>query len=144
MRNLLLTILLLGGPVIADSPSTESSDNPTPQAPEQTNEATSTSPTPVVDGEGDVEATDYGTFNLNARDIELTQILEMLSEVSHRNILAGRDVTATVSVNLYDVTFDEALTAVLEVAGCAAIDEGNFAGASRCIGGNCLIGPSLP
>ncbi|MBT5381562.1 MAG: hypothetical protein HOL13_01830, partial [Phycisphaerae bacterium] len=79
MRNLLLTILLLGGPVIADSPSTESSDNPTPQAPVQTNEATSTSPAPVVDGEGDVEATDYGTFNLNARDIELTQILEMLS-----------------------------------------------------------------
>jgi len=126
MRNLLLTVLLLSGPVIADAPSTESSDNPAPQAPEQTNEATPVSPAPVADGEGDVEATDYGTFNLNARDIELTQILEMLSEVSHRNILAGRDVTATVSVNLYDVTFDEALKAVLEVADCASIEEGSF------------------
>ncbi|MCP4759200.1 MAG: hypothetical protein GY876_07050 [Planctomycetes bacterium] len=77
-------------------------------------------------GNADVAATEYGTFNLNARDIDLTQILEMLSEVSHRNILAGRDVTATVSVNLYDVSFDEALTAVLEVGDCASIEEGNF------------------
>jgi len=74
----------------------------------------------------DVEATDYGTFNLNARDVALTQILEMLAEVSHRNILAGSDVNATVSVNLYDVTFEEALQAVLAVGDCDAIEEGNF------------------
>lgn len=75
---------------------------------------------------GDVQATDYGTFNLNARDIALSQILEMLAEVSQRNILAGNDVNASISVNLYDVTFEEALHAVLEVGGCASIEEGNF------------------
>jgi type IV pilus assembly protein PilQ len=126
MRNLLLTVLLLSGPVIADAPSVASSDNPIIQAPELANESIPTTSPAAIDEAGAVEATDYGTFNLNARDIELTQILEMLSEVSHRNILAGRDVTATVSVNLYDVTFDEALAAVLEVGGCAALDEGNF------------------
>jgi len=82
--------------------------------------------TPVDAEPADVEATDYGTFNLNARDVELTQILEMLSEVSRRNILAGSDVSATISVNLYDVTFDEALEAVLAVGDCGSIEEGNF------------------
>ncbi|MCH2143025.1 MAG: hypothetical protein MK077_08530 [Phycisphaerales bacterium] len=84
------------------------------------------SPRVATEGDSDVEATDYGTFNLNARDIPLTQMLEMLSEVSQRNILAGPDVTSSVSVNLYDVTFDEALKAVLDVGGCASIEEGNF------------------
>jgi len=121
MRILFLAVLLLCGPAVAVAPVVGSSDNPPPAPLDDT-------PKPSAEGveDGDVEATDYGTFNLNARDIDLTQILEMLAEVSHRNILAGRDVTATVSVNLYDVTFDEALAAVLEVADCASLEEGNF------------------
>ncbi len=133
MRTLLFTVLLLSGLAVAGAPDGGSSDNSlvaaaeSPAAPpEATPPGAETTPAEVVEGDADVEATDYGTFNLNARDIELTQILEMLSEVSRRNILAGRDVTATVSVNLYDVTFDEALAAVLEVADCASLEEGNF------------------
>ena len=133
MRTLLFTVLLLSGLAVAGTPDGGSSDNSlvaaaeSPAAPpEATPPGAETTPAEVVEGDADVEATDYGTFNLNARDIELTQILEMLSEVSRRNILAGRDVTATVSVNLYDVTFDEALAAVLEVADCASLEEGNF------------------
>ena len=130
MRNLFLTVLLLCGLVVADALADAPSDNPPPAAAEQfvnvPDSPAEPSPTEAAQADADVEATDYGTFNLNARDIDLTQILEMLSEVSHRNILAGRDVTATVSVNLYDVTFDEALAAVLAVADCASLEEGNF------------------
>ncbi|MDP6986619.1 MAG: hypothetical protein QGG74_01120 [Phycisphaerales bacterium] len=132
MRTLFLTVLL-SGTTLAGGSYAQSSDNPPVAAVESPAAAAEavppgveTPPAEVIEGDADVEATDYGTFNLNARDIELTQILEMLSEVSHRNILAGRDVTATVSVNLYDVTFDEALAAVLEVADCASLEEGNF------------------
>ncbi len=117
MRTQILAVLVWSGVAVA-----------APQAPPPSdNDAAGAVEAPASDAATvDVAATDYGTFNLNARDIDLTQILEMLSEVSHRNILAGRDVTATVSVNLYDVTFEEALQAVLEVADCASIEEGNF------------------
>ncbi len=118
MRKQILALLLLCGAAMAAPEPSGASDNDQPAAEDSVAAADL--------GSADVAATDYGTFNLNARDIDLTQILEMLSEVSHRNILAGRDVTATVSVNLYDVTFEEALKAVLEVADCASIEEGNF------------------
>lgn len=117
MRTQILALLMTCAAAVAAQDTPAASDNDPSGAPE---------PVAADTGAADVAATDYGTFNLNARDIDLTQILEMLSEVSKRNILAGRDVTATVSVNLYDVTFDEALKAVLEVGGCAAIEEGNF------------------
>ncbi|MDP7070063.1 MAG: hypothetical protein QF561_01805 [Phycisphaerales bacterium] len=120
MRTQMLAVLICCAASLGDGPGGDVSDI---QAEEPV--ATSTMAMPM-EGEPDVAATEYGTFNLNARDIELTQILEMLSEVSHRNILAGRDVTATVSVNLYDVSFEEALAAVLEVGDCDAIEEGNF------------------
>jgi type IV pilus assembly protein PilQ len=130
MRYQLLAVLLLCGAASAEPAVVDASDNPSDAAAETAGvdqpPPPALPPTEVKAGDADVAATDYGTFNLNARDIDLTQILEMLSEVSHRNILAGRDVTATVSVNLYDVTFDEALKAVLEVADCASIEEGNF------------------
>jgi type IV pilus assembly protein PilQ len=155
MRLLLPAVIVLTSPVLGQSGDPAPTDNPpvaqspveevqveTPPTPVA--DATETSPSSppasfdstlseaddggriVTEGDSDVEATDFGTFNLNARDIDLTQILEMLSEVSQRNILAGPDVTSTVSVNLYDVTFDEALHAVLEVGGCASLKEGNF------------------
>ena len=135
MRNQILAVMLLCGVASAQTAVVDASDNSPDLAAEtagvdqpmpQVAPPNEPEPVEVQEGEADVAATDYGTFNLNARDIDLTQILEMLSEVSHRNILAGRDVTATVSVNLYDVTFEEALKAVLEVAGCASIEEGNF------------------
>ncbi len=135
MRMQILAVMLLCGAASAQTAVVDASDNSPDLAAEtagvdqpvpQVASPNEPEPVEVQEGEADVAATDYGTFNLNARDIDLTQILEMLSVVSHRNILAGRDVTATVSVNLYDVTFDEALKAVLEVGNCASIEEGNF------------------
>jgi len=123
MRNQMLFVLICCTAALGNEPGSDVSDI---QAGEAAGAESAVNETEFVEGAADVAATDYGTFNLNARDIDLTQILEMLSEVSHRNILAGRDVTATVSVNLYDVSFDEALSAVLEVAECDAIEEGNF------------------
>ena len=57
---------------------------------------------------------EFGTVDLVVRDAELSGLLEMLSVQSHRNIIAGKGVSGTVSANLYDVTFNEALDAILE------------------------------
>jgi type IV pilus assembly protein PilQ len=76
--------------------------------------------------EHDVEVTSFGTVDMAVHDADLVQILEMLSIQSQKNIIAGRDVSATVTANLYDVTFEEALDAILRVNGYGYVEEGSF------------------
>lgn len=74
----------------------------------------------------DVEVTSFGTVDMAVHDADLVQVLEMLSIQSQKNIIAGRDVSATVTANLYDVTFEEALDAILRVNGYGYVEEGSF------------------
>jgi type IV pilus assembly protein PilQ len=74
----------------------------------------------------DVKVTDYGTVTLTVKDTDLSQVLEMLAIQSRKNIIAGPDISATVSANLYDVTFYEALDAILRINGYGYMEEGNF------------------
>jgi type IV pilus assembly protein PilQ len=68
----------------------------------------------------------FGTVDLVVNETEVSQVLEMLAIQSQKNIIASNSVTGTVSANLYDVTFNEALEAILRVNGFAYIEEGNF------------------
>jgi type IV pilus assembly protein PilQ len=68
----------------------------------------------------------FGTVDLVVNETEVSQVLEMLAIQSQKNIIASNSVTGTVSANLYDVTFNEALDAILRVNGFAYIEEGNF------------------
>jgi type IV pilus assembly protein PilQ len=80
-------------------------------------------------GSGDDESvtvTDYGTVTLAVQDTDLAQVLEMLSIQSQKNIITSKNVSATISANLYDVTFYEALDAILKVNGYDYREEGNF------------------
>ncbi|MDP7005302.1 MAG: hypothetical protein QF718_03730 [Phycisphaerales bacterium] len=87
---------------------------------------------PVVDKsiieETDVEVVmdEFGTVDLVVNETEVTQVLEMLAIQSRKNIIASNNVTGAVSANLYDVTFNEALDAILRVNGFGYIEEGNF------------------
>ena len=74
----------------------------------------------------DIVSDDFGTFDLVLDETEVTQVLQMLSIQSEKNIIASNSVTGTVSANLYDLTFNEALDAILRVNGFAYIEEGNF------------------
>jgi type IV pilus assembly protein PilQ len=74
----------------------------------------------------DVNVTDYGTVDLAVQDTDLTQVLQMLSIQGKKNIITSKSVSATVTANLYDVTFYEALKAILEVNGYTFYEEGNF------------------
>ena len=77
-------------------------------------------------GGPEVSVTDYGTVDLAVQDTDLAQVLEMLSIQGRKNIITSRNVSATVSANLYDVTFYEALDAILTVNGYGYVEEGNF------------------
>lgn len=81
-------------------------------------------------GEGSAEqgvkVTDYMTVDIFVQDEELANVLQMLSLQSRKNIIASKDVSASVTANLYGVTFYEALDSVLHVNGYGYIEKGNF------------------
>src|SRR5579884_4224858 len=62
----------------------------------------------------------------NAQDLDINQALHFLSLQSKRNIIASKEVRGTVTVNLYNVTFQEALDAILKPNGFDYIEKGNF------------------
>jgi len=79
--------------------------------------------TPNALAEG-VVCTD-GRLTINVDDIEIAQLLRMLSVKRRVSIAAGPGVSGTVSINLYDVTFEEALRSILDVSGCTATYRGD-------------------
>jgi type IV pilus assembly protein PilQ len=60
-----------------------------------------------------VAVTDRGTVRMHVADLPLSTVLHMLSLEGQRNIIASPNVKGTVTANLYDVTFEEALEAIL-------------------------------
>lgn len=75
---------------------------------------------------GNVKVTDDLLVDLHVQDEDLGKILQLLSIQSQRNIIASQNVSATVTANLYSVTFYEALDAILGVNGYGYIERGNF------------------
>lgn len=74
----------------------------------------------------DIHVSPEGRVELHVRNLDLGSVLQMLSMQSRKNIVASKKVTGTVTANLYDVTFAEALTAILESNGAGWRERGNF------------------
>lgn len=62
-------------------------------------------------------ANDLVTMSL--RDVELAEAMEMLSRTREVNILLGDSVEATVTINLYDIALEDAISAIASAAGYA-------------------------
>lgn len=60
-----------------------------------------------------VRLTDSGLLDLHVRDMELSTLLEMLSYQAKANIVSSTKVSGRVSANLYAVSLEQALDAVL-------------------------------
>lgn len=73
-----------------------------------------------------VNVSDTGLVEMHVNDASLPQVLRMLSLQSQKNIIASKDVTGTVTANLYDVTVHEALDAILKANGYVYQEKGNF------------------
>ncbi len=73
-----------------------------------------------------IEVDDFDTFNIQVQDTDLAQVLQMLALQSERNVIASRNVSAVISANLFDVTFYEALDAILKPNGFRWVEEGKF------------------
>lgn len=59
----------------------------------------------------------HGTLNFRAKGVPITAALELLALETKRNIVAGTDVSGTISLNLFDVTFDQAIAAMTQAQG---------------------------
>jgi len=81
---------------------------------------------PASGQNGGVAVDDFGTVDIAVQDTDLAQVLQMLSLQSRKNIITSRRVSARITANLYDVTFKEALEAILHVNGYGYIEQGNF------------------
>ena len=68
---------------------------------------------PISGMQTEVTVDGNGRVNLFVEDAALSTVLRMLAVQSGRNIIASPGVTGSVTANLYEVTFDEALQAIL-------------------------------
>ncbi len=75
---------------------------------------------------GAVGVSDYDLVDLHVNNEDLGNILQLLSIQSQRNIISSDDVQASITADLYGVTFYEALDSILHVNGYGYIEKGNF------------------
>ncbi|MBU0617757.1 MAG: secretin and TonB N-terminal domain-containing protein, partial [Planctomycetes bacterium] len=66
-----------------------------------------------------VSATEGGLLEVHVRDTEIATVLEMLSYQSRSNIVTTKSVKGTISANLYGLTLEQALDAILTPNGYA-------------------------
>lgn len=73
-----------------------------------------------------VKVSAHDTVDITVQDTDLAQVLQMLSIQSQKNIIVSKSVSGTVTANLYNVTFYEALDSILRVNGYGYFEQGNF------------------
>lgn len=70
--------------------------------------------------------TNTGLLQLHVREADLAAVLRLLSQEEQVNIVAGPGVSGTVTADLYNVTLEEALTAILRSQGLMFERHGKF------------------
>ncbi|MBY0308822.1 MAG: hypothetical protein K2Q09_08780, partial [Phycisphaerales bacterium] len=73
-----------------------------------------------------VKVSERNTVDLHVKDEDLVSVLEMLSISAQKNIIVSKNVSGKVTMNLWGVSFYEALDALLHANGFAYVEKGNF------------------
>ncbi len=73
-----------------------------------------------------VKVSEHLTVDMQLNDESLANVLQMLAIQSQRNIIAGKNINATITASIYGATFFEALDAILHANGYGYIEKGNF------------------
>ncbi len=73
-----------------------------------------------------VSVSALGMIDLHVKDLDVTQLLQLLSLQSKRNIIASRNVAGVISADLYNVDFYDALDALLTPNGFGYRERNNF------------------
>jgi len=81
---------------------------------------------PGVEVQESVRVSRPGTFEIHVQGADLRGVLQLLSTQGRKNIVATKEVTGTVTADLYGVTFQQALEAVLEASGFVYREKDGF------------------
>lgn len=83
---------------------------------------------PMAGGNAQAQVTvgEHNQVDLHVKDEDLVNVLELLAMQTERSIVVSKNVSARVTASLYDVTFNDALDAILHVNGFGYIEQGNF------------------
>jgi type IV pilus assembly protein PilQ len=73
-----------------------------------------------------VSVSETGAVEIHVNDTNVLEVLRLLSLQSRKNIIASKNVTGSVTANLYNVTVHEALDAILQSNGYVYREKGNF------------------
>jgi len=68
--------------------------------------------------EPEVQISPRGTIELHVADADLSTVLKTLSRQSRKNIIAAKDVSGKVTADLYDLTLEQTLDAILKANDC--------------------------
>ncbi len=80
-----------------------------------------------ANGNRSYSITKPGTFDeAHFKDADLRGVLRLLSVEGRRNIVASNDVSGRITADFYNVTFDEALDAIMRATGYVYEKRGNF------------------
>jgi len=80
---------------------------------------------------GELTVSAAGLFDVHLRDVSLSDAMRLLSLRAQRNIIVADGATTKVTADLYQVSFDEALQALLTPSGYTWIPQGKFVYVSR-------------
>ena len=73
-----------------------------------------------------VEMTAEGNFDLSVQGADLRMVLRQLSRQARKNIIVSKSVEGKANLDLYGVTMQEALEAILKSNDLVSVEEGNF------------------
>ena len=97
-----------------------------PAPPPGADEEAPQSPPSSDELQGSVDVDEHELVELHVQDEDLAAVLQLLAIRSQRNIIAGPNVSSTVTADIFGATFYEALDAILHPAGYGYIEQGNF------------------
>ncbi|MCM8793561.1 MAG: secretin and TonB N-terminal domain-containing protein, partial [Candidatus Omnitrophica bacterium] len=75
---------------------------------------------------GEITETPSGNLTMTFKDADLLTVLELLGRKGGVNIIAGKEVSGTVTVKLVDVPWEKALKAILKINNLGYEREGNI------------------
>lgn len=104
----------------AAQPEQATAQPPTSRAPKTTPDAAAEQPP------ADASAFHGQRISLDFHNSELTNILRAIAEVSELNIVAGDDVSGTITIRMQEVPWDQALDVILKVKGLVKQRDGNI------------------
>ena len=79
-----------------------------------------------LEREGAVEVDDFERVDIHVVQEDLATVLRLLSIEAERNIVVSKAVSATITADIYDAGFYDALEAILKVNGLGYVERGDF------------------